>query len=244
MGKTTATKGRQLGLPVALFIALVALYFFLHSSIFNITKVEASGQKTLKAAEITALSGLTTGVNIFEVDTELSAQKVKQHPRVKTCEVVRHLPARLEIRVVERVPWAVVPATNEFLLVDEQGVVLEKLTDWPPQQVPVVTADLNPQTVINPGQTIKGITTVYRIAQALPVKTIAISEYHYDTSSDEVLIYTLAGTEIRLGNTNNLKEKVAAWPEVIKLLKNPRQPVDYVDLRFKGHPVIRYKGSI
>jgi len=244
MGKTATRKSGRLGLPVAFFVVLVSLYFFLHSSIFNVTVVEASGQKTLAAPQITALSGLTTGVNIFEVDTDLSSQKVKTHPRIKTCEVVRHLPARLEVRIVEREPWAVIPRTNEFLLVDEQGVVIEKITDWPPQQVPVVTADLDTVSEIKLGQRIPGIVTVYRIAQALPVKNLTISEYHYDIAHDEVLIYTLSGTEIRVGNTNNLKEKIAAWPEVIKLLSNPRKPVAYVDLRFKGHPVIRYKGSI
>ncbi|MGE5379530.1 MAG: cell division protein FtsQ/DivIB [Methylocystaceae bacterium] len=243
MGEAVTKKPRRLGLPVALFIALVALYFFLHSSIFNITSIETSGQKTLSGDGITALSGLTTGVNIFEVDTEQSAQKVMKHPRVKTCEVVRHLPARLEIKVVERVPWAVIPIENEFLLVDEQGVVMEKLTDWPPQQVPVVTADLESKTV-RLGQRIKGIPTVYRIAKALPINNVTISEYHYDAATNEVLIYTLSGTEIRVGDASNLKEKLEAWPEVVRLLNNPRQPVAYVDLRFKGHPVIRYKGSL
>lgn len=243
MSKAATRKRRELGLPVALFVALVALYFFLHSSLFNITSIEATGQKTLKGQEITALSGLVTGGNIFEVDTEKSSQSVKGHPRIKDCEVVRHLPSRLEVRVVERTPWAVVPTNNEFLLVDEQGVVIEKLSDWPPQQVPVVTADLN-SGAIKLGQKINGIATVYRIVQALPVNKLTVSEYHYDTTSHEVLIYTLTGTEIRVGDASNLKGKVAAWPEVIKLLNNPRQPVAYIDLRFKGHPVIKYKGSI
>lgn len=243
MGKTAAKKPGRLGVPVALFIILVALYFFLHSSIFNVTAIEASGQKTLPGAEITALSGLTTGVNIFEVDTDSSAEKVKSHPRIKTCEVVRHLPSRLEVKVVEREPWAVIPRIDEFLLVDEQGVVMEKLTDWPPQQVPVVTADIDVESEVKLGQKIPGIATVYRIVQALPVNNLTISEYHYDIAHDEVLIYTMAGTEIRVGNTSNLKEKQAAWPEVVKLLNNPQKPVAYVDLRFKGYPVIRYKGN-
>lgn len=69
-----------------------------------------------------------------------------------------------------------------------------------------------------------------------------ISEFHC-RKDNQVYIYTLRGTEIRFGHTDRLSEKVRMIDQVLEMEQelSPGEALAYVDLRFKGQPVAKYR---
>lgn len=232
-------------LSLLILLALVCVYLFLHSSIFNISKVNVSGNIKTTSEEITALAGVTPGENLFRIDRELIERSVEIHPMVKNAQLIRHLPHTAEIKIEERTSWAVVPYEDVFLLVDDEGHCLDKLNKLPDGNLPIITMDTVPQRV-NLGQAvnqdaIKMIETVWKSFDKQDRGSI--SQFHYINKQKSLLLYTLEGTEIRYGTLERVDEKAANFTEALKieasLQKEGKEQLDYVDLRFSGRPVVK-----
>ena len=243
MKKKSANKAFVIAL--LLLLVLICIYLFLHSSIFDITTVKVSDNHTVTREEILALAGVSSGTNIFQLDQELTRRSVKMHPMVKDVQIIRHLPATIEIKIKERQSWAVIPYEDIFLLIDDEGVCIDKLNQLPNQNIPIITMDKVPERV-NLGQVVapEAINMVKKVWQSLNnYDRQNISQFHYTNQDKSLLIYTLNGTEIRFGNLDRLEEKATQFREAIEIEANfekeGKDVLDYVDLRFKGQPVIK-----
>lgn len=230
---------------ILFFAALISIFLFLHSSFFYIDKITVQGANKLGAEEAIRLSGTSTGVNIFTVNSGYIAQALKVHPMVKDARVVRHLPRHLEILVTEREAWALVTIPGAFLCVDPEGICLDKLNVFSSDQYCIITMDQTPANVVL-GQAVapEAVQTVRQVWQALSeTSRAAISDYHYVNTKGEVILYTNLGTEIRFGNLERLADKVVQVEQAISIEKDYEKKgndtLRYVDLRFKGQPVIK-----
>ncbi|MGE5371793.1 MAG: cell division protein FtsQ/DivIB [Solirubrobacterales bacterium] len=232
-------------LSLLLFLSvLVALYFFLHSSLFLIQKVFVSGNRVVSANEILKLSGIRAGSNIFDMKGTAAAKAIMIIPRVKVAEVIRHLPNEVEITITERKPWAYVIHGSDLLVIDDEGVCIEKNMPLEKYDLPIITFEGTPARV-KEGQRLnsKAVKTVRKLILALPRPIAAvISDYHCDAKG-QVFFYTVDGTEVRFGGMERLPEKIRLLTNALNLKKpdGSEQPLRYVDLRYKGLPVIRYK---
>jgi cell division protein FtsQ len=236
---------RAIKISLLTLLVLVCVYLFLHSSIFNISKITVSGNQKVTRAEIVALAGIAPGENLFKIDRELVERSVKIHPMVKNAQLVRHLPHTIEIKIQERTSWAVIPYEDLFLLIDDEGHCLDKLNQLPDGNIPIITMDKMPVRV-NLGQAvnqaaIKMIHTVWKSFN--PQERQNISQFHYLNGQQSLLIYTLAGTEVRYGSLERVDEKATNFAEALKieatLQKEGKDQLDYVDLRFTGQPVVK-----
>lgn len=239
-------RSRRLIMIFILFFAgLISVFLFLHSSFFYIDKITVQGANKLGAEEAIRLSGTSTGINIFTVNSTHIAQALKVHPMVKDARVVRHLPRHLEIIVAEREAWALIPMQGGFLCVDPEGICLDKLNVFSSDQYCIITMDQIPTNVVL-GQivAVEAIQSVRQVWQALSENSrAAISDYHYVDAKGEVILYTNRGTEIRFGTPERLEDKVGQVDQVIIIEKDYEkkgsETLRYVDLRFKGQPVVK-----
>lgn len=245
MNKKPPNKNKLFVIALLLLLVLICIYLFLHSSIFEISKIKVSNNHNVTQEEIVALAGISPGTNIFQLDQELSCRSVKMHPMVKDAQIIRHLPSTIEIKITERKSWAIIPYKDIFLLIDNEGVCIDKLNKLPRQNIPIITMDKLPVRV-NLGQVVapeavKMISKVWASLNADNKKNI--SQFHYLNKDKSLLIFTLRGTEIRFGNLERLDEKAAYFSQAIaienKFDKEGKEVLDYVDLRFKGQPVVK-----
>lgn len=232
---------------ILLLIGLVCVYLFLHSSFFYIDKIEVTGTSKVTNEEIMEISDIRAGDNIFEVDNRLSSRSIETHPMIKKVQIIRHLPRKLEIKVQERQLWAVVPYEGVFLCMDEEGICIDRMIHLPTGNYCLVTLD-NPPERINLGYKIQseGIDMIRQIDEALSENSCKnISEYHYQSGPKEVLIFTLEGTEVKFGNLERLEEKAMELEQVFamerELEENGTGVIQYVDIRFKGNPVLKVR---
>ncbi len=237
---------RIFSFAILIFVILTSVYLFLHSSYFNTDKVYATGLSQLSEEEVIDFSGITIGQNIFEVNKRVIAKMIQVHPMVKEAEVLRHLPRAVEIKVVERKIWAIVPYNNEFLCIDDEGIVIDRKITMDLSNYPLITFSNQPEKV-NLGRAFEpeGVHLIKMVWETLDnTSKDYISDFHYN-DKEELVIYTALGTEIRFGNEERLEEKTSFFKEIIKLEtefdQNGKEVLEYIDLRFKGQPVVKTK---
>jgi cell division protein FtsQ len=234
-------------IAILIFIALICLLFFLYSSFFYIDKISISGTEKVSESEVLRLSDLSLGTNIFKVNNRLCARAIEIHPLIKSAQVIRRLPREIKITVEERKQWALMPYHDNFLVLDEEGVCIDRVINLPAGHYCLITVDKPPEEV-NLGHAIatEGVQMVAEIYQLLPQEDEEqISEFHYDSDNIEILIYTLRGSEIKFGNLERLEEKVALINQVFqieeKLEEEGTGVLQYIDLRFAGQPALQIK---
>ena len=228
-----------------ILLILICAYLFLHSSFFAIDKIYVSGSNNISESEIIKISGLSPGMNIFTINERLCSQAISIHPLIKSSMVVRHLPRQVEIQVKERKIWALIPYQGALLCVDNEGICIDKLGSFSLVNYPIITMDKMPDH-INLGQAVDeaGVKLAMQIWTKLSTnERKEISQFHYQNKSGEVLLYTCQGTEFRWGNNERLEEKIAFFKQMLKVENDMQSKgndnLDYVDLRFKGQPVVK-----
>ncbi len=234
---------------VIMFLALclavvVGFYYFLHSSVFFIEDIEVTGNHIVPTRDIIALSGIHTGQNIFEFKTEASQKAIEVIPYVRQAVIKRIFPNRVRISVVEREAWAYVIHDGGVLVIDNEGVCLEKLEMMgEPDLLVVSIADMDERVVEGQKVNQNAVELIRFISDRLPDDLIQeVSEFHYSPTG-QVTVFTLDGTEVRLGGKERLDEKISYWRRVIKIQEegNDHGGFEYIDLRFKGQSVIQEK---
>lgn len=75
----------------------------------------------------------------------------------------------------------------------------------------------------------------------------AISDFHFINKSREIVFYTRAGTEVNFGNLERLEEKANFVGQIFsieaELEEKGNDVLEYVDLRFKGQPVLKTRNG-
>ena len=126
------------GIAAAFFVAICAGAFLIarnalmHDDRFMIPSsaaIEVQGNEHVTRAQLLSIFGEDVERNIFKVPLEERKAQLEQLPWVEHATVMRLLPNRLRISVVERTPVAFVRQGNHIGLVDGNGVVLNMPTN-------------------------------------------------------------------------------------------------------------------
>ncbi len=239
------TMGKGFKTAILLLVILISGFLFIHSSVFNLKKIEVTGNEKVSKEEILALSGLKTGNNIFSINKAITAKSIEIHPMVKDAVIKRRIPSTILIQISERQVWALLPYQGGYLLIDDEGICIDRLNTVTVGNYPLISMDEYPKR-INLGQAVNpaAIQMVQKVWNAIPAAQKAqISEFHYVNKEKNLIIYTLKGTEVRFGNTDRLDEKIKNFGEIFKIEENfaseGKEVLQYVDIRYKGQPVVK-----
>ena len=112
-------------LGAAVAVALI-LGVLLGWYVFKVRLLVVGGCINRPVSEISQLSGIKYGDNIFFLSMEDIKTRVEQNPYYEVETVKRDYPSTIRIQVKERQPSAVLEISNEILIIDSTGFVLEK----------------------------------------------------------------------------------------------------------------------
>ncbi|MBE6036886.1 MAG: FtsQ-type POTRA domain-containing protein [Clostridiales bacterium] len=104
--------------------AAVGLYFLLTSELFTVKEIEVVGNRFHTVEQLIQISGAQRGKNLFEADLGTMKDKLLEDPFIKLARVSRKLPDTVEILVEEWEEAAVVADGQQYLLINEEGLVL------------------------------------------------------------------------------------------------------------------------
>ena len=111
---------------------MVARTAILHDDRFVIpssSSIEIQGNQHVTRAQLLSIFGEDVERNIFRVSLDERKEALEQLPWVEHATVMRLLPNRLRVSIVERTPVAFVRQGNHIGLVDANGVLLDMPTD-------------------------------------------------------------------------------------------------------------------
>jgi cell division protein FtsQ len=234
-------------ITLVLFVGLICTFLFLRGSFFNIRQVTVSGNQHVDAATLIDLARVPWETNIFMADLKYIALAAESHPLVKRVEPVRRLPRTLELAVTEREAWAYIPVADGLIVVDQDGVYLDKLNYIQDSSMPLITLDTMPPLVVGQVVHAQAAASVAEVHSQLETGIAAgVSEYHYDSGTGFLTLYTVKGTEIRFGSPyERLTDKLPMISRTLTLEQEMaaegRESLVYVDIRYSGAPVIQTK---
>jgi len=232
-----------LGTALAAAVAAVAVdcCTYLHSSErFAVQSVDVVGVQRLSPAKICRVSGLTSGISLFDIDVREVVRRVKAMPRVQSATVEKQPPNHVSITVEEREPVAVIRKEPSPTEIDRFGVVLGPPADNElVSSLPEITGTNIPagfvagatvkQPVILEAAALCDLLVETGSAQLLGVKTIDVSD-----PKNLVMHIESATAEIRWGTGNHelrLAKLLAVWDKTGGHLPYS----EYVDLRQGQH---------
>ncbi|HAG07227.1 MAG TPA: hypothetical protein DCL13_03545 [Peptococcaceae bacterium] len=215
-----------------IFLLLIALFVFLRSAFFNIDTVEVVGTTRLSEQEVKKVAQIEYGTSIFKINTGEVEARLRRLTLVKDASVVRKLPRTVLINIEERRPRVLLFQDNAFWEVDEEGVLLERVS--------IEKSDLPLATGVRPGDAVWP--AVMRVANALDsLGGVRFAEIHGGRDG-KITAYTVDGVEIRLGTASEeeLGAQVAILDDVLKAAREQGGKVIYVDLSDPRRPVVKY----
>jgi cell division protein FtsQ len=133
------------------FVVVRALPVVVRSDFLPVRNVVVEGADPARIPEIVAYAQVADGAPLFSLDVAEVQQRVSEHPYVREAAVRRVPPDTVEIRVIERQPFAVLSAHMPYLL-DETIVPFKRVQPGDPVDLPVITglqvSDLGSETSV------------------------------------------------------------------------------------------------
>lgn len=238
--RTEAPRKKHHLVQSVFFILLVtaAIYVMLQSPLFEIKTIEIKGNRQLQTEELRDFSGINIGTNIFKLNLGECEERLSMLPLLKTATLERKLPAKVVVNVTERKAVALVPYQNSLIKVDNDGVYLQKGTMA--SALPVITGLSIKES--GPGKPVESsdLPLMLSVLDQLPRTLIQqLSELHINKSG-QLLLYTVDGTQGRLGLSKDIEYKGMVFEQVITNLKQSGGDIDYIDLSNPKVPVVKY----
>ncbi len=202
------------------------------SNAFAIREIVIEGNDQLEDMDVRRAARLQIGSNAFELSTEDARNHLLQHPWIEEATVVRRLPNRVRIEIVERVPVALV-ALDQLYLVSEDGAVFKRVGVDDPVDLPVITGiaseqfydDFEYRTAI----LLRSMALLQDYEGAGLAEREPVSEIHFDGAHGIELFVGDDGMNVRLG-TGQHRQKLRRLRRVLERLAREKTRPSYVYL--------------
>ena len=220
---------------LALLVAMaVGGWWLIQSPLLRIQEVTVEGTRLLDPEYLGAAADLR-GASILFPDTGGARQRIESEPMVKSVTFERAWPRGMRIIVQERRPWGFWEASGRRYVIDEDGVVLERVL--PDEGAPVIRhldATHSPEAGdrVDSDAVALARQLVEAAPQALGLAVVAV-EYR---DRDGLTAVFASGEEgdlrVTFGDGRDFDYKMAALKALLERTRQQGVEVRTVDLRF------------
>ncbi|MCF6246589.1 MAG: FtsQ-type POTRA domain-containing protein [Desulfobacula sp.] len=110
------------GISVLSLVSIFAYDLVTQSPLFNVKKIDISGNNRVLADEIIAFANLDEPHNIYKLNLYSLEKRIADHPWIESASVKRNFSSKLSIAVVEHEPLAIVKIENMAdIIINTQG---------------------------------------------------------------------------------------------------------------------------
>jgi len=220
---------------VAFFLVLTRLCLYLIScDDFAVKKVDITGRQEFVIRDIRALLEASKLQNLLLLDMESLRDRIKAHRWVKEARVRKLFPSTLRIEITERDPAAILKSGESFLLVDRDGVWLERLASREDANLPLLLDSASfsenyPDKLTLAWKCLDSLTP----EQRREVEALDLSERGC------VSLYLLGrATRLILGD-DRFSERLASIRSYMEILEAQNGTPEYIDLRFDDRVIFK-----
>ncbi|MEM7434589.1 MAG: FtsQ-type POTRA domain-containing protein [Myxococcota bacterium] len=199
---------------------------------FAVREIVVEGTERLRDLDVRRAAGLQIGSNAFQVSMEEARDRLLHHPWVKDATVIRKLPNRVRVEVVERTPVALV-ALDDLYLVSEEGAVFKRIGVDDPADLPVITGIASEQFYddfdYRRAVLLRSMAVLQDYEGAGLAEREPVSEIHFDGAHGVELFVGEDGMHVRLGHGRH-RQKLRRLKQVLNRLSREKARPAYVYL--------------
>lgn len=229
----------QLGSVLAALVTAALCYggwegyrWLTHAEMFSIAGVDVKGVRSMSDEDVRDVATMFTGQNVFRVDLGAATRRVLADPWVRDVRIERRLPNRISIFVAERVPRAVLHASNGKYLLDGEGVVMVPLRGGSASAPPLPVIALRdcraaPREPVTTGAVTEALELLDEFAARGGWDPAGVT---VKADSAETVTIVYADHEFRIGS-GNYDEKLRRMGEIVADMRQRGLAYAYVELR-------------
>lgn len=245
MGKSSSIdrkvkkKRKTLYFLIMIFLCAIAFILIFRTDLFTVQEVRVSGNEYLKDEKVIYESGITLGNNIFKERFSNIKENLQSQPYIKHVKMKRVIPNKISIEITERRPVAYIPYMGNFIIIDEEGVVLESTLDHG-ELVLIKGIDL---TSFNEGEALNMVDE-HQLNKAMEIlrevnhNELSITEIDV-TAIEDIRIRLTKFLSCKLGKGQNLSYKFMLLQSILQDLNNKEITRGIIDISHDGYPSYR-----
>ena len=238
---------RILKIFIIISFLLTGIIIFLKSSIFNIKTINVAIENNnfLTESQIKDLLMINVGQNMYSISKKKSIESIKNNPYVESVKIKRSIPDKLQIEVKERSIKFQLQLDNQYIYIDEKGIILEK-SNVKKDCIIVTgfsTSELNEGTKLN-NKDLEGLSAVLKILQEAENNKIKdyITSIDIENKNDYKLYFNNLGKIVHLGDTTSINSKFSYITKILEVKQDYEGEIFVnVDLNNGEYPYFREK---
>ena len=224
-------------------LGAVAMYHYGEHSwrfrVESIDNIEVAGMHNVTKAQIMEVMGADIGRNIFFIPLALQKAQLEQIPWVESASVMRFVPNRLQVEILERTPVAFARVGPRMALIDAGGTLME-LSPKHKYSFPVILG-------MNPGEPLSTRAPRMKVYMDL-VRDLDSGGARYSQDLSEVNLIDLEDVKVRvndpagdvlvhLGSSDYLR-RYKTYASHVQQWRQQFRDLESVDLRYDNQIVV------
>lgn len=211
------------------------------SPIFRVSKITIKGNSHVTSEEICRIADISTGVNMFSIQTDVISKRMLKDVRIEQVNIRRVFPGEIDIDVVERQPIVCVEGKYGYMALDRSGTVIELHKNLTQMPIPLLTGVyVEPRLYIGDKIDYDIVQGVLAFVSALDADSVSrISEINV-SNPEKIVMYTTDAVQLRIGNLDMIEKKAEITRSFMEELKVAKHPIEYIDINFSS-PFIKFK---
>ena len=228
-GKPQKKSGRGARFSIFLIICLtIAILLVRYTLTFELREIQVEGVKRLSREQILEKANVSLNTCTFWVNLSAITRQIESLNLVKRAEVRRVLPSTLQMRIVEREPFACWRCEDGFWEVDDEGVILGRVPES--SNLPLIIG-VSPES----NDQLKLSLNILRFTQKIG---FSLQKIDFSSSSTGIIAYLEEGI-VLLINERSYIESLSYLPLVLKDLEKRGEKVSRIDFRFSDQIVVK-----
>jgi cell division septal protein FtsQ len=227
---------RRAGLIFLIVLAFVAAVSFLvlrSTTVFAVERVTAVPTRHVGEKEIAAAVADARGVSLLKVSTRSIEKTLELMPYVRNAHVYREFPDALEVRIDEYEPVARVRAGDDTTwLVADDGSLLEKVSPQGWATLPLIVSagkmDARAGEAV-PRSVLAALPLALLVQEQGVASQMSAVDHISVAMGGAVVVHLQGGTELRLGEPEDLKQKMKLATEIVQKYLRDGKALEYVD---------------
>ena len=192
-----------------------------------VRKIVIEGNRRISKSELAGLVD-TRGRNMFTLVPGRARERMLAFPWISEAGIRKEFPSTLRVRVMERVPVALLLKKNVFYYLDSYGEKIEKVAGRDVPFLPVVTGAGG---AVSPA--------AMKLVRALGEKRVLerVDSVEISLKDPDCIVMHLDGLVMKMG-TDDFSKKLERWLDIESEVYRRRIKVDHVDLRFTDKVIL------
>jgi cell division protein FtsQ len=224
---------RILAIVGGAFGLVAGAYGITRTPLFDVDHVRVEGAAQTGTPQLLEASGLAGHPQLADVKPPAVVAKLERLPWVQEAQVVRHWPGTVEVKVVERIPMATLPAAGGgWALVDDTGRVLGVTPTPLDGLVQLASAPAPPPGDEVPPATLGGLTLLDALPPSLSERVNGLT-----IADDGVIdVHAVGLPVIHFGPPTSVRAKLVALTTLVA--RTNLKGATAIDVRVPTAPVL------